>query len=121
MATTPQSASNKATSSHPTHVLCTVLGREAQVLVEAGTQVVPVEYVCRPPATDEIFFDLASDGGLARTGVAGQPDGASGARTCAGAIVTRDPPLVPVDVGHLRSAADDSRTNGPIRRPRRPG
>jgi hypothetical protein len=58
-----------------TDVLVAVLLREAEVLVEAEADVVAVEAVGGDAEVEEVLLERGGDGGLARGGEAGQPDG----------------------------------------------
>lgn len=57
------------------NVLIAVLLTEAQVLVEAEADVVAVEAVRGQAQVQQVLFKGGGDGGLARGGEAGEPDG----------------------------------------------
>lgn len=56
-------------------VLVAVLLGEAQVLVQTEAHVVAIETVGGQPQVEEMLLEGGSDGGLARGGEAGEPDG----------------------------------------------
>lgn len=62
-------------------VLFTVLGGEAQVLVQACAHVVAIQRVGRDALADQILFQSKRDGGLTSAGETSQPDGAAAEST----------------------------------------
>ena len=82
-------------------VLGAVLGREAEVLVEAVADVVAVEDVGAHAALPEALLEVDRDGRFAGAGEAREPDGAGLVAVDLLAVVARDGALVPDDVGRF--------------------
>jgi len=83
-------------------VLRPVLGREAEVRVEAVADVVAVQDVGESTALVEGLLGGHGDRALARAGESREPDRAAALAEHGLAIVTAHLPLVPRDVGRLR-------------------
>lgn len=71
-------------------VLRALGGREAEVAVQAEADVVAVEAVGREGVPQEVLLEGGGDGGFARGGEAGEPDGEAGLVAESGAFGVRE-------------------------------
>jgi hypothetical protein len=90
----------------PADVLAAVVGREAEVRIQAVADVVAVEHVGEPPSLDEGVLGRDRDRRLPRAGKTGQPDRHALLAEHFFAIVPRDVTLVPRDVRALALRQD---------------
>src|SRR5713226_617420 len=81
-----------------TDVFLAVFGRETEVGTKAVPNVVAVEHISVPAQIEQFALQLDGNGGLARTGQAGEPDDAAAVAVAGGALPRGDLPVTPINV-----------------------